>query len=154
DAGRGSGRMARRVGAGPRRRHGDGRTMTDESDVLERVDDGVQWITLNRPDAGNALTPDQRNRIVDLLDRSDSDRAVRAVVIGATGRHFCTGADLSVDHGTTTDDGTVIPGSIMKTLASGSQRLIAAILECRKPVVAAVGGTAAGIGAHLAFACD
>src|SRR5947207_1296582 len=39
-------------------------------------------------------------------------------------------------------------------IATGAQRLIAAVLDCEKPVIAAVGGTAAGLGAHLAFACD
>jgi 2-(1,2-epoxy-1,2-dihydrophenyl)acetyl-CoA isomerase len=45
-------------------------------------------------------------------------------------------------------------GTVTRMIASGAQRLVAAILDCEKPVIAAVGGTAAGIGAHLALAAD
>ena len=62
--------------------------------LLRRVDGGTVWLTLNRPDVGNALTPDQRNTLMDLLHEADLDSAVRAVVIASTGKHFCTGADL------------------------------------------------------------
>src|SRR5260370_7382051 len=69
-----------------------------EDQVRHDVRDGVAWIVLNRPDSGNALTPDQRNRIVDLLDDANADVAIRAVVLTATAeRAFCTGADLRVD---------------------------------------------------------
>src|SRR4051794_20614284 len=63
------------------RRH----VMTDElpleQQVLHRIDGGVSWITLNRPEAQNAITPDQRNRIIDLLAAASEDLAVRAVVL-------------------------------------------------------------------------
>jgi 2-(1,2-epoxy-1,2-dihydrophenyl)acetyl-CoA isomerase len=125
--------------------------------LLHRVEEGVSWITLNRPDAGNAINADQRNTIIDLLHTADLDPAIRAVVIGAQGKHFCTGADLrapqpSADDGTEADDPPT--GTIMRLIADGAQRLIAAVLDCQKPVIAAVNGTAAGIGAHLALASD
>jgi 2-(1,2-epoxy-1,2-dihydrophenyl)acetyl-CoA isomerase len=123
-----------------------------DDDLLHRVEGGVAWITLNRPDAGNAITPDQRNAMIDLLEAADADPAVRAVVIGAKGKHFCTGADLR--GGQSPEQPARAVGSVMRTIATGAQRLIAAALDCRKPVVASVGGTAAGLGAHLAFACD
>jgi 2-(1,2-epoxy-1,2-dihydrophenyl)acetyl-CoA isomerase len=125
--------------------------------LLRRVSDGVVWLTLNRPDAGNALTPDQRNTLIDLLHQADLDPAARAVVIASTGKHFCTGADLRAPQPQMEEaevDGEPPPGTIMRVLADGAQRLVAAVLDCQKPVVAAVNGTAAGIGAHLVLACD
>jgi 2-(1,2-epoxy-1,2-dihydrophenyl)acetyl-CoA isomerase len=125
--------------------------------LLHRVEDGVSWITLNRPDAGNAINADQRNTIIELLATADLDPAIRAVVIGAKGKHFCTGADLRAPQPTTdgaAEAGDPPTGTIMRLIADGAQRLIAAVLDCQKPVVAAVNGTAAGIGAHLALASD
>jgi 2-(1,2-epoxy-1,2-dihydrophenyl)acetyl-CoA isomerase len=122
------------------------------SDLLHEVVDGIAWITLNRPEAGNAVTPEQRDAIIELLRDADDDPLVRAVVIGATGKHFCTGADLRIARPTDGGDGP--PTTIMRTIANGAQRLMAAIMDCQKPIIASVGGTAAGIGAHVALACD
>jgi 2-(1,2-epoxy-1,2-dihydrophenyl)acetyl-CoA isomerase len=123
--------------------------------LLHRVQGGVSWITLNRPDAGNALTADQRNTIIDLLQSGDQDPAVRAIVIGATGKHFCTGADLRAPQPSEDDDADGLPtGTVMRMIAEGAQRLVASVLDCQKPIVASLNGTAAGIGAHLALACD
>lgn len=131
----------------------------DDGTVLHRVDDGIAWMTLNRPDAGNAISPAQRDALIGLLTAADSDPDIRAVVMTAvSNKHFCTGADLrtsgesSGDRSDHEDDPPT--GSIMRTLALGSQRLIVSVLDCRKPVLAAVNGTAAGIGSHLALACD
>ncbi|MET8731840.1 enoyl-CoA hydratase-related protein [Streptomyces parvus] len=122
-----------------------------DATVLHALDGGVSWITLNRPEAMNAVTWDQRERIVALLTDASADPAVRAVVLTATGRGFCTGADL---RGAPAQARERVPGDVSRTIRLGAQRLIAAVLDCEKPVVAAVNGTAAGIGAHLAFACD
>ncbi|MGW6204330.1 enoyl-CoA hydratase/isomerase family protein [Streptomyces sp. NPDC055089] len=136
-----------------------------ESLILHTTDNGVSWITLNRPEAMNAVTWDQRERIIALLAEASADPAVRAVVLTATGRGFCAGADLrsaattgSPATGSPTTGspatGDRVPGDVARTIRLGAQRLIAAVLDCEKPVLAAVNGTAAGIGAHLAFACD
>lgn len=125
--------------------------------LLHRIDGGVSWVTLNRPDAGNAITSEQRDAIIDLLHDADHQSAIRAVVVGATGKHFCTGADLRAPQSGTDDGGDPRDpptGTVMRMIADGAQRLIASILDCQKPVLAAVNGTAAGIGAHLALACD
>ncbi|WP_269855638.1 enoyl-CoA hydratase/isomerase family protein [Streptomyces sp. RPT161] len=133
-----------------------------DSFVLQATDNGVSWITLNRPEAMNALAPDQRERLVGLLDDASGDPLVRSVVITGTGRAFCAGADLRPTSAprpgnpasASRPPGERIAGDVARTIRRGAQRLIAAVLDCEKPVIAAVNGTAAGIGAHLAFACD
>ncbi|MFG2889904.1 enoyl-CoA hydratase/isomerase family protein [Streptomyces sp. NPDC048248] len=127
-----------------------GRTDPAHSWVLHATDNGVSWITLNRPAAMNAVTRDQRERIIDLLADASADPDVRAVVITATGKGFCAGADLRGSPST----GDRVPGDVARMIRRGAQRFIAAVQDCEKPVIAAVNGTAAGLGAHLAFACD
>lgn len=139
----------------------------EQPDLQTDVSGGVLTLTLNRPDAANALTPDQRDQIIHLLAQASSRPEVRAVVLTGTGRHFCTGADLRAGGRRSVSDGlpmldTVRPddapervtGDVARLLREGAQRLIAAVLDCEKPVIAAVNGTAAGLGAHLALACD
>ncbi|WP_208026898.1 enoyl-CoA hydratase/isomerase family protein [Rhabdothermincola sediminis] len=130
-----------------------------DEQVLFRCQDGVAWITLNRPEAHNAITPDQRNRVIDLLAEAGADLATRAVVLTATGKGFCTGADLrgggqAASPARPAGAPERAVGDVSRMLRIGAQRLIAAILDCEKPVIAAVNGTAAGIGAHMALACD
>ncbi|MGW3202838.1 enoyl-CoA hydratase/isomerase family protein [Streptomyces sp. NPDC001135] len=110
----------------------------------------VAYVALNRPDALNALTPQLRDRLIDVLAKASADPDVRAVVLTGTGRGFCAGADLRGGAG----GGDRLPGDVARVLRLGAQRLVAAVLDCEKPVIAAVNGTAAGLGAHLAFACD
>ncbi|AVV42071.1 enoyl-CoA hydratase-related protein [Streptomyces sp. ID05-04B] len=118
--------------------------------ILSTTDDHVTRLTLNRPEALNALVPDQRDHLITLLAQASADPEVRAVVLTGTGRGFCAGADLRGGSAA----GERIAGDVARTIRVGAQRLIAAVLDCEKPVVAAVNGTAAGLGAHLAFACD
>ncbi|MFF5491071.1 enoyl-CoA hydratase/isomerase family protein [Streptomyces virginiae] len=121
-------------------------------EVLHRTENNVSWITLNRPEAMNAVTWDQRERVIALLAEASADPAVRAVVVTATGKGFCAGADLRGSPGAPA--GERVAGDVARMIRLGAQRLITAVLDCEKPVVAAVNGTAAGIGAHLALACD
>lgn len=128
-----------------------------DEQVRTRDHAGVRWITLDRPDAANAVTPDQRDRVIDLFTEASRLVQVRAVVLTATGRHFCTGADLRAPQGTPPrPEGAPerVVGDVARMVGDGAQRLVASVLDCEKPVVAAVNGTAAGIGAHLALACD
>lgn len=130
----------------------------EPDDLLHEVRDGVAWLTFNRPDAGNSVTPDQRNRLIAHLEAASADPSIRCVVLTANGRHFCTGADLRADRsgGPDRPEGAPdrIAGDAMRMIATGAQRLIAAVLDCEKPVVLGLNGTAAGIGAHLVLAAD
>ncbi|WP_436845612.1 enoyl-CoA hydratase/isomerase family protein [Streptomyces shenzhenensis] len=118
--------------------------------IRHEVRDGVSRITLDRPEVLNALTPELRDRVVTLLAEASADPDVRAVVLTGTGRGFCAGADLRGGAA----GGERVAGDVARLLRLGAQRLIAAVLDCEKPVLAAVNGTAAGLGAHLALACD
>jgi 2-(1,2-epoxy-1,2-dihydrophenyl)acetyl-CoA isomerase len=126
--------------------------------LLHRIEDGVAWIRLNRPDVANALTPSLRNAVIDLLRACDHDRSVRVIVLCASGRHFCGGADLRADHPelepADTSLGDPVAGTVMKMIEYGTHRLVTALLDCQKPIVASVQGTAAGLGVQVALACD
>ena len=126
--------------------------------VLHSVDErGIATITLNRPDVKNAISPDQRDRVIALLNEASSDLGVRAVVLRHSGDAFCTGADLRASRppAPRPDDAPKRGvGEVAKLIREGAQALVGAILDCEKPVIAAIDGTAAGIGAHIVIACD
>ncbi|HSO94749.1 MAG TPA: enoyl-CoA hydratase-related protein [Acidimicrobiia bacterium] len=137
--------------------------MTDNIDVntelLALVEDQVLWLTLNRPDAGNAITPAVRNRLIEHLDHANTSFDVRAVVLTATGeRHFCTGADLRSGRAAPPPKPEGAPdrvaGEAARMIRTGIQRLIGAMLDCEKPIITAVNGTAAGGGAAMVLASD
>ena len=128
-------------------------------DVTRRVEDGVCWITLNRPDAGNAVTQSMRDQIAGWVRDASADLFVRVVVItGAGDKAFCSGADLRGGRlpPRPKPDGApeVVVGEASRMIREGWQALVSSILDCEKPVIAGVNGTAAGGGMHLALACD
>jgi 2-(1,2-epoxy-1,2-dihydrophenyl)acetyl-CoA isomerase len=121
-------------------------------------DNHVLTLTLQRPDVHNALDWKTREALVDALAQASADLHVRAVVLtGAGDRAFCTGADLRVPVPTPEKpDGAPdrAQGEVARSIATGWQRVVTAVLDCEKPVIAAVNGTAAGAGMHLALASD
>jgi 2-(1,2-epoxy-1,2-dihydrophenyl)acetyl-CoA isomerase len=129
------------------------------NDVLRRIENGVAWITLNRPEAGNAMTAAMRDQISEWVQDASADLHVRVVVItGAGEKSFCTGADLRGGRAAPRPQPEGAPEGVMgdgaRTIRNGWQRLVGSILDCEKPVLAGVNGTAAGGGMHLALACD
>lgn len=120
---------------------------------------GVATVTIDRPDAGNSLTSEMRDGLADTFDELSATLGVRAVVLtGAGDRHFCTGAGLGGAPRPEPPRPDGAPeralGDVARLIRRGWQRLVASILDCEKPVVAAVNGTAAGGGANLVLACD
>lgn len=118
-------------------------------------DDGVQRIRIDRSDVGNSLSPLARDALTDAFHRAHDDPAIRAVLLTAAGdRHFCSGAGLPQNSAASTPPRDKRPGDVARMLQEGWQRLVSSVLDCDKPVVAAVKGTAVGAGSSLVLACD
>jgi 2-(1,2-epoxy-1,2-dihydrophenyl)acetyl-CoA isomerase len=126
--------------------------------LREELDGAVLTLTIDRADVGNALNQETRDSIVGALRRASADLAVRSVILtGAGDRAFCSGADLrATSAGRTGPEGVParVQGDMARVIASGWQALITAVLDCEKPVIAAVNGIAAGGGMPLVLACD
>jgi enoyl-CoA hydratase/carnithine racemase len=111
---------------------------------------GVATVTLDRPDRLNALTFEVYRELAETFEQLGRADEVRAIVITGRGRGFCSGGDQ--------DDiikhllGRDAPALLAFTRATG--RLIQAMRTCRRPVIAAINGTAVGAGAVIACASD
>ena len=121
--------------------------MTD-SLLLDRTG-AVVTLTLNRPDAMNALDVDLKEALRDTLSALASDRSCRAIVLAGAGRAFCVGQDLR-EHAGLLASGATDLDTVRAHYNPITQRLVG----MPKPVVAAVRGTAAGAGASLALLAD
>lgn len=115
-----------------------------------QVENQVAWVRLNRPDQRNAVDATLRDELIQIFTEAQTDPEVRAIVLAGHGKGFCAGADLAGPRRTTASG----PGATRLVMKASSQRLIRTLWELEKPVVAAVHGVAAGLGAHLAFASD
>jgi 2-(1,2-epoxy-1,2-dihydrophenyl)acetyl-CoA isomerase len=111
------------------------------------VDGPVATITLDRPEALNALTIPMKVALLGALPRLAADRSVRAVILTGAGRAFCAGQDLAER-----DEPDAAPLDV--ELRERYNPIVRALRSMDQPVIAAVNGVAAGAGASLAFACD
>lgn len=111
------------------------------------LDAGLAHVRLNRPDKLNALTKDMRIALADHFERAARDPEVRALLITAEGKSFCSGADLE-------QFGAEGPASSRLRMQTGGHRLIKALNDIEKPVVIAVRGHVIGIGWAIAMAGD
>ncbi|MFN8049863.1 MAG: enoyl-CoA hydratase-related protein [Acidimicrobiales bacterium] len=132
----------------------------DVDDLIRyELTDGVARIVINAPGQGNALAGDMRDRLADRFEQASEDLNVRVVTLrGAGDRHFCTGAALGGPQRPTPAKPEGAPerasGDAARLIRTGWQRLVSSILDCEKPVISVVNGTAAGGGAQLALAGD
>lgn len=114
---------------------------------LKVLDDGIGWLTLNRPEAANALSIQLLEQMCDVLDLVKHNPAIRVVVITAVGdKAFCAGADLKERNGMTLAQ--------VKQVVSLIGTTIRRVEELPQPVIAAINGVAFGGGLELALACD
>lgn len=116
----------------------------DSEVLLTEIEDGIATLTLNRPEAMNALSTPLRARLVQAFDEMASDSRVGVVILTGAGRAFCAGLDLK----------ELSSGGISAAAAVGDTDVVAAIERFPKPVIGAINGFAITGGFELALACD
>ena len=109
--------------------------------------EGVGKITLNRPEKYHSFVREMALQLQKILDNCTKDKAVRAILITATGKAFCAGQDLSE---ATDPNGP----KLAQIVQEHYNPIIRKIRNIEKPILAAVNGVAAGAGASIALACD
>jgi 2-(1,2-epoxy-1,2-dihydrophenyl)acetyl-CoA isomerase len=129
-----------------------------DAELTARTEDGVLWLTINRADKGNAIPWYVRDRLTQHFRDAHVDLAVRCIVLTAAGeKHFCTGADLSVPNPVAPKPAGAPErpvGVATAMMRRGFETLMETILDCQKPVIVALNGTAAGGGSMLTLAAD
>lgn len=130
-------------------------TETGTSHLLANLEDGVLTLTMNRPEARNALSGEMLDALADQLARAEVATDVRCVVLTGAGKGFCAGGDVKAmnDQGADAHPGNAPDEYIHR------QRLIqrataGKLFQMPKPTLAVINGAAAGAGLALALACD
>jgi len=118
-----------------------------EPAIRLEVADAIATITLDRPEALNALTIPMKRQLVAAFETARIDRTVRAVILTGAGRAFCAGQDLR-------ERLDPAAPSLGEELRDHYNPIIRAMRALPQPIIGAINGVAAGAGASLAFACD
>ncbi|HEV7799128.1 MAG TPA: enoyl-CoA hydratase [Pyrinomonadaceae bacterium] len=122
--------------------------MYEQIDITE--DNGITTITLNRPEKLNALAGHMRRDLAEALEAAGSERGVQVVIITGAGRAFCSGGDVAA----MADMIERHDADEFSRLLGSARRVVTAIRQMTKPVIASVNGPAFGAGCNLALACD
>jgi enoyl-CoA hydratase/carnithine racemase len=118
------------------------------SDILYDVRDRIAYLTLNRPQARNALTFEMYETLFDIAGRVSTDTNIAALVIsGAGGKAFAAGTDIAEFRSIKT------PADAL-AYESKIDRILGALESCPKPIIAAIAGACTGGGAAIAACCD
>ena len=117
--------------------------------IQQDIDGSLATITVANPDKRNALTHTAFGEIAKAVAELAADDSVRAIVITGAGEHFCSGLDLTASEAL-----SAASDEQMRDSMSELNAMITNIVEADVPVIAAVEGAAAGVGASLALACD
>ena len=130
-------------------------------ELIETIANGVATLTMNRPEARNALTPDMMQGLLSALPRLAADPAVRVVVLTGAGRAFCAGGDVKAfakraAAGAAGPGGSAAGMSFDQKVNDLRTRMEVSrwLHEMPKPTLAVIPGPAAGAGLSMALACD
>jgi 2-(1,2-epoxy-1,2-dihydrophenyl)acetyl-CoA isomerase len=121
-----------------------------QQEALFEMRGGALIITFNRPNSGNAMTPDMASQIFNRLKLATTDRGVRAILLKGAGGNFMTGLDLNLYNTTDMDRALTNATQMMQPYHS----IIREIQAMDKPVIAAVDGLTSGPGLSFMLACD
>jgi enoyl-CoA hydratase/carnithine racemase len=126
--------------------------MIDQPLILASRKNAVLTLTLNRPNARNALSMDLMRSLLVALNEAAEDKSIKAVVLGAEGSAFCSGHDLKemTAHRSDSDQGL----GFYRELFAQCSHLMQAIVRHPVPVIAKVQGTATAAGCQLVASCD
>lgn len=119
--------------------------------LLYAVKDRIATLTLNRPDRLNALNDTLRENLYDAILKAGADPDVSVVVVTGAGRGFCSGGDVK-SMSERNESGQA--AKVSERFTPARDRIVRAMRDCPKPIIAAVNGAAAGAGMNLALACD
>jgi enoyl-CoA hydratase/carnithine racemase len=130
--------------------------MSEFTQILYDVADGIATITLHRPEKMNAFTHVMMSEMIAAFDLIDADDDVRVVIVTGHGdRAFCAGADLTPDGGGRVfASGEVVEDLSDSRVRDGGGLLTLRIYQCKKPVIAAVNGAAVGVGVTMQLPMD
>lgn len=124
--------------------------MTDSQVISIDAQGPVEWLTLHRPDQGNALNAELVDNLIDYFEGLRHREAVRVVVLRALGKHFCVGLDLAPGAWEHQERTPHVVWSLQRKIAS----IYIAMRKCPQPIVSLVQGAACGGGFSLALASD
>jgi len=105
------------------------------NNIIYEVSENIAWITLNRPERLNSLSPEMMNEWIDALINAGKDSNVRIIVVTGAGRAYCTGLDLK-----SLGKVTIKNGEIEGEIPGAGIRLIETMQNCPQPVIAMVNG--------------
>jgi len=121
----------------------------DYINIVYELDQGVAWITLNRPERLNAMSPEMINEWTQAIQTASRDDKVRVIVVTGAGRAFCTGLDLK-----SLGQVKIENGEVEGELVGAGLGLMAAMLESPRPIIAMVNGACFTGGLELLFGFD
>ncbi len=121
----------------------------NEPHILYRVEGYIAILTMNRPEVKNALSPEMLTLWRQFIEEAKADPNVRVMIVTGKGDTFCSGGDVRE-----MAEGKLRSWDMKKFLWEGAHRIIFALEDLDKPIIAAVNGSAMGAGLDMAIMCD
>jgi 2-(1,2-epoxy-1,2-dihydrophenyl)acetyl-CoA isomerase len=126
---------------------------TGTSDLLSVLEDGVLTLTLNRPEARNAMSEPMNRALAEQLAWAELDPSVKCVVLTGAGKGFCAGGDVKAMSSSGVHGSLTIDAAIHRQRVN-QRETVGRLFKMPKPTLAALPGAAAGAGFAMALACD